>query len=314
MAYVKDFKWKKGIKASELVEGYGSVGFQSIELSRASDIVKKMKKSSAKIFLTFTSNMVTSGLRGFFAQMVSLEMADILVTTVGGLEEDIMKAHGEKFIIGDFNSDDVELYEKGVNRVGNIFITTESYTRFEGIVKPMLESLYKKNKRWAPSDMLKEIGLMLNDEDSILYQAAKKNVPVFCPAITDGAFGFHLFMFQQDHPDFVVDVVKDFEKLLFSTSQDDIKGLIALGGSVSKHFAMLSCLLNGGANYAVYLTTARHSSGSVSGATTNEAKSWGKVVDDSDAVTVIGDVSITFPLMMSKVLDDLASEGLIHAK
>src|SRR3989338_5531592 len=116
MAYVKDFKWKKGIKASELVEGYGSVGFQSIELSRASDIVKKMKKSSAKIFLTFTSNMVTSGLRGFFAQMVSLEMADILVTTVGGLEEDIMKAHGEKFIIGDFNSDDVELYEKGVNR------------------------------------------------------------------------------------------------------------------------------------------------------------------------------------------------------
>mgnify|MGYP004004080291 CR=1 FL=1 len=61
-----------------------------------------MKKDNAKIFLTFTSNMVTSGLRGFFAQIVKLGMADVIVTTVGGIEEDIMKATGEKFKIGKF--------------------------------------------------------------------------------------------------------------------------------------------------------------------------------------------------------------------
>ena len=59
------------------------------------------------------------------------------------------------------------------------------------------------------------------------------------------------------------------------------------------------------------MTTAGHTSGSMSGATTNEAKSWGKVKDDSDAVTVIGDVTITFPIAMMSALDILSSEGLV---
>jgi len=313
MQTIRDFKWKPGMTVNELVDGLSTVGFQSVELAKAAKAIVKMKKSGAKIFLTFTSNMVTSGLRGFFAQTIKLKMADAIVTTVGAIEEDIMKAKGEKFAIGDFYKDDVELYEKGVNRVGNLFITTESYAKLEDSMLPILDKLYAKQKRWAVSDMLREIGLMLDDEDSILYQAAKNNVPIFCPAITDGSFGFHLFMFQQKNPDFIVDVVQDFKNILFFATQDDKKGLISLGGSVSKHHALLACLLNGGLDYVVYLTTARHTSGSMSGATTNEAKSWGKIKDDSDAATVIGDVSITFPLIMIKALEELKKEGLINA-
>ena len=62
--------------------------------------------------------MVTSGLRGFFAQVIRLKMADAIVTTVGAIEEDIMKAHGEKFVIGTFHPDDTSLHEEGTNRVG----------------------------------------------------------------------------------------------------------------------------------------------------------------------------------------------------
>jgi len=312
MSYVKDFKWKKGIKVHEMMDAFSNVGFQSIELAKARDTIVKMKKADAKIFLTFTSNMVTSGLRGFFAQIIKLGMADIIVTTVGGLEEDIMKSIGERFVIGDFHSDDIALHEKGVNRVGNLFVTNESYCRFEDMIAPMLDKLYQKKARWPVSELLREIGLMLDDESSLLYQAAKNNVPIFCPAITDGSFGFHLFMFQQKHKDFVIDVVKDFENILLSTSHDDIKGLISLGGSISKHHAILASLLNGGLDYAVYMTTARSTSGSMSGATTQEAKSWGKIKDDSDAVTVIGDVSITFPLAMIGALEQLSDEGLMR--
>lgn len=311
MDFVKDLKWKPGINVNDLVEKLGKVGFQSTELEKAKQNIIKMKKDGAKTYLTFTSNMVTSGLRGFFAQLIRLDLVDVIVTTVGGIEEDIMKAHGEEFVIGDFSSDDVELHEKGVNRVGNLFIRSESYAKFEDLMSPMIKQLYSTKKRWTPSELFKEIGLTLKDEDSILYQAAKKNIPIFCPAVTDGAFGFHLFMFQQNNDDFVVDVVKDFQNILLSTSQDEKKGLISLGGSISKHHAILACLLNGGLDYAVYMTTARYSSGSMSGATTNESKSWGKIKDDSDAVTVIGDVSITFPLVMISVLEELNKEGLI---
>ena len=309
---VQDFIWKKGMKVKDLVTAYKNVGFQSVELGKAADLIVKMKKNSAKIFLTFTSNMVTSGLRGFFAQIIRLGMADVIVTTVGGIEEDIMKAQGEKFSIGRFEIDDVELHEQGINRVGNLMIKNESYMNFEDKINPILAKLYEKKNRWAVSDLLREIGLMLNDENSILCQAAKYNVPIFCPAITDGSFGFHLYLFQQKHPDFIVDVVKDFGNILLSTNHDEKKAVIALGGSISKHHAILCTLLNGGAEYALYMTTAHKTSGSMSGATTNEAKSWGKVKDDSDVATVIGDVTVMFPLAMIKALEELDEDHLLR--
>ncbi len=315
MPNVKDFQWKQGITVKELMQSYSHIGYQSVELSRAADVIIKMKKNSAKIFLTFTSNMVTSGLRGFFAQLIRLKIPNVIVTTVGGIEEDIMKANGEKFSIGNFSSDDVELHEKGINRIGNLLIKNESYMKFEDYINPILDKLYTKKKRWAVSEMLKEIGLMLDPkkaQDSILFQAAKNEVPIFCPAITDGAFGFHLYLYRQKHPDFIIDVVKDFGNILFTTTHDDKKGVIALGGSISKHHAILCTLLNGGANYAVYMTTAHKTSGSMSGATTDEAKSWGKVKDDSDIATVNGDVTIMFPLTMIKVLEELKEENLLE--
>jgi len=308
---VKDFIWDFGMNVDDFVSKLGQVGFQSVELKKASDVIVKMKKDSAKIFLTFTSNMVTSGLRGFFAQLINLGIVDIIVTTVGGIEEDIMKAYNEDFEIGSFNIDDVELHEKGVNRVGNLLIKKESYMKFEDKMLKILDKLYNKKKKWAVSDMLKEIGTTLDDENSILYQAAKHNVPIYCPAITDGAFGFHLYLFQQKNKDFIVDVIEDFGNILLCTSQDEKKGVISLGGSISKHHAILACLLNGGAEYAVYMTTAHRSSGSMSGASTQEAKSWGKVKDESDIATVIGDVCITFPLVMVKALEELNKDGLL---
>ncbi|MFP4523457.1 MAG: deoxyhypusine synthase family protein [Candidatus Nanoarchaeia archaeon] len=311
MVKVKDFQYKPNLKVSDMVGQFQSLGYQSVELHRAKDLLVKIKKNNAKTFLTFTSNMVTSGLRGFFAQLVKLGMADVLVTTVGGIEEDIMKAKGEKFSIGSFGADDVELHEQGINRVGNVTINNESYMNFEDAINPILAGLYQKQKRWAVSDLLREIGLLLNDENSILYQAAKNDVPIFCPAITDGSFGFHLYLFQQKHQDFIVDVVKDFGNILFSSTHDEKKAVIALGGSISKHHAIQATLLNGGADYALFMTTAHTTDGSMSGANTREAKSWGKVKDDSDAVTVIGDVSIQFPLVMCAALDELIQEGLL---
>jgi deoxyhypusine synthase len=311
MEKVKDLRWKKGMSVSDLVDSLGMVGFQSTEMKKAVDVIIKMKKDGAKIYLTYTSNMVTSGLRGFFAQLIELGIVNVIVTTVGGIEEDIMKAKGEQFIIGKFKSDDVALYEKGINRVGNLFIKNESYLKFEDTITGLLLELYKKKPRWPVSEMLHEIGLMIDDRNSILYQASKRKIPIFCPGITDGAFGFHLFMLQQKHPDFVVDVVKDFSNILLSTSHDDKKGLISLGGGISKHHAILASMLNGGLDYAIYLTTAHQTSGSMSGATTEEAKSWGKVKDDSDVATVIGDVTFTFPLIMIRALETFEKEGLL---
>ena len=112
--------------------------------------------------------------------------------------------------------------------------------------------------------------------------------------------------------DIGIEVVKDFGNILLSTNQDEKKGVIALGGSISKHHAILCTLLNGGAEYAVYMTTAHKTSGSMSGATTNESKSWGKVKDESDIATVIGDVTIMFPLALINALEKLNEDNVCN--
>jgi deoxyhypusine synthase len=311
MKCVKDFIWKKGLSVKELVNNYEGVGFQSHELFRGSELIKKMKKNSAKIYFSFTSNMVTTGLRGFFAQVIKYKMCDVICTTTGAVEEDIMKSFGEKFILGSFASDDNELYERGENRVGNVLIKNESYERFESKMQDMLSDIYETKKKLSVNQLLKEIGLRIKDENSFLYQAAINNVPVFCPAITDGSLGFDLYLFKQDHKDFEIDIIKDFSDIIFTTTHDEKKAIIALGGGVSKHHVILTTLINGGADYALYMTTASATSGSLSGATTQEAKSWGKIKDDADAVTVYGDVTITFPLAMIKALEELVDEKII---
>jgi deoxyhypusine synthase len=311
MKKVKDFSWKKNMKVSEIVDSFGTLGYQAVELSEASKVVLKMKRSGAKIFLTFTSNMVTSGLRGFFAQLCKLNIPNILVTTSGAIEEDIMKSLGEDFKIINFNADDTSLHERGENRVGNLLIHTKSYMKFEDNIREYLEKIYKKKKRISASRLLYEIGLMIKDKNSILYQSAKNNIPIYCPGIVDSSFGFQLYMFQQKHKDFIVDTILDMKRITEDLSFDEKKGLISLGGSISKHYAVFSALLSGGFDYAVYMTTSHSSSGSMSGATTQEAKSWGKIKDDGEAATVNGDVCITFPLMMSAVLDQMENEGLL---
>ena len=312
MKKVKDFTWKQNMTVREMVDLFGNVGYQATELSEAAKVVLKMKRANVKIFLTFTSNMVTSGLRGFFAQLCKMKIPNILVTTSGAIEEDIMKSFGEEFAVGSFYADDTSLHERGENRVGNLIVRSESYMKFEDKMVEYLNEVYQKKKRISTSELLTEIGLMITDENSILFQAAKNGIPIYCPGIADSSFGFQLFMFQQKHNDFIVDTILDMNRVVTDLSFDEKKGLISLGGSISKHYAVFAALLSGGFDYAVYMTTSSPQSGSMSGATTQEAKSWGKLKDDSEAATVKGDVTITFPLMMMNVLDKMKEEGLVE--
>ncbi len=311
MKTVKDFKYKPNMTTEEMVDSFGNLGYQAIELKEAQKVFLKMKREKTKIFLTFTSNMVTSGLRGLFAQLCSMKIPDILVTTSGSVEEDIMKSLGAKFEISSFSADDTALHERGENRIGNLLIKSEAYMKFEDEMAKYLAQVYQKKQRISSSELLHEIGLLIKDENSILHQAAKNSIPIYCPGIADSSFGFQLYMFQQKNPDFIVDTILDMKRITEDLSFDEKKGIISLGGSISKHYAVFASLLSGGLDYAIYMTTSHASSGSMSGATTQEAKSWGKIKDDGQAATVNGDVCITFPLLITSALDKMRKEGLL---
>jgi len=301
---IKDFKYKEGIKVKDFVEQLSSVGFQATELGKCVEVIKNMKKDNAKIILQFTSNMGTSGLRGLFAYLAKIKFMNIVICTVGAIEEDIIKSKDD-FYLGSFESDDKELHDKGLNRVGNILVPNKGYEDFEDFITPILEELYKEKKVWDSIELVNRLGSHLKDENSFVYQCHKNNIPIFCPSIIDGPLGIHLKIFKQKHSDFIIDTILDLDKILQEVAFTNKKGVISLGGGVGKHMAIMASIMEGGVDYAVYLTTAKEYAGSLSGAPPKEAMSWGKIKDSSNTALLHGDVTINFPLVITKVLEDV---------
>ncbi len=292
--------------AKKFFASFKDTGFQATNLGKAIELVKEMQKQKATIFLGFTSNITTSGLRDIITYLVKNKLVHFLVTTTGGLEEDVIKTHGA-FLHGDFNADGAHLREKGVNRTGNIYVPNERYIWFETFMKGILQELYHKSKKNDKPinsvDVVLEMGNALegksNAEESFTYWAYKNKIPLLCIPLADGAIGDHIYLYKKDHPDFSIDLIKEVEVLYDKVLDADKVGAIILGGSVPKHQIMAACMLREGADYTVYINTGYEGEGSNAGASPEEAKSWGKASPDSNNVKVWGEASIIFPILVA---------------
>jgi deoxyhypusine synthase len=306
MDEIKGFKYKENKSVKELVNDFSGMGFQASHIKQAVDIIKKMKKEKATVILTFTSNMVSSGLRELFSELCRLKFIDAIITGVGSIEEDLMKTK-KPFILGSFNLDDKELHQKGINRIGNILVENSHYEKLEDNLLPFfghLLKLQKERKRMiGPSEIIYELGKIIDDENSILHWATKNNIPIFCPAMLDGAFGLQLYYFKQDYPEFGIDVTADMKAEADLILNADKTGGIILGGGFAKHHAIGMNIVRGGFDYAVYVTTSEAYDGSLSGASTSEAVSWSKIKEDANAVVVHADATIAFPLIFLGMID-----------
>ena len=302
---IKGYDFNKGVNYPEIVKSFGSSGYQATQLSKAVEIVNKMRKDNSKIFLGYTSNMVSSGLRDIFRFLVERKMVDVVVTTAGGIEEDFIKCLGD-FILGDFKASGKELRDKAINRIGNIFVPNSRYVKFEKWVMPILEELYqeqKKNGKFiTPSEIIWKLGEKINNKESIYYWAWKNKIPVFCPAIMDGSLGdmIYFFKYQKNRDDFVIDIAEDGKRLNDSTIGLKKSGVIILGSGVVKHSILNAHLYRNGADYAVYINTSQEFDGSDAGATPDEAVSWGKLRGNCESIKVYGDATILFPILVAE--------------
>ena len=159
----------------------------------------------------------------------------------------------------------------------------------------------KNKKEYSTSDITREIGKALG-EDSFLYWAYKNDIPVIVPGIMDGAVGSQIWMFNQKHQDFKIDVVKDSEILSGLIFKAESSGALMLGGGVPKHHTLWWNQYRGGLDYAVYITTAQEFDGSLSGALVREAISWGKVTDSAKQTTIHAEITTVFPFIYSALL------------
>ncbi|KFD63529.1 hypothetical protein M514_06474 [Trichuris suis] len=322
-----DFNCENPLSVSDLFKSFFTTGFQATHLSRAVDEVNRMilarmqlpeqslgtpdfefpffrrKRSGCTIFLGYTSNMISSGVRESIRFLVEHELVDCLVTSAGGIEEDLIKCLAPTYL-GDFRLDGAKLREEGLNRIGNLLVPNKNYCLFENWVLPLLDEALKEQKQnnfsWTPHKLIHRLGEKIGKEESVLYWAARNAIPVFCPGLTDGSLGDMLYFHSYRNPGLKLDIIEDV-RLLNNMAVHSFKtGMIVLGGGLVKHHVYNANLMRNGADFSVLISTAQEFDGSDAGAEPDEAVSWGKISTNSNPVKVVCDATIAFPLLVSQ--------------
>uniref|UniRef100_A0A0E0D6N9 Deoxyhypusine synthase n=1 Tax=Oryza meridionalis TaxID=40149 RepID=A0A0E0D6N9_9ORYZ len=272
-----------GLGLSGLLASLATTGFQASNLGDAVDVVNQMldwrlshekpredcdeteldptyrESVKCKIFLGFTSNLVSSGIRDVVRFLVQHHMVDVIVTTAGGIEEDLIKCLAPTYR-GEFSLPGTLLRSKGLNRIGNLLVPNDNYCKFENWIMPLFDQMLQEQSTenvWTPSKVIARLGKEINDENIRLMNG----------------------------------------EAIHATPRKT--GIIVLGGGLPKHHICNANMFRNGADYAVYINTAQEFDGSDSGAQPDEAVSWGKIKGSAKPVKVHCDATIAFPLIVA---------------
>ncbi|XP_073837059.1 deoxyhypusine synthase [Musca autumnalis] len=323
---VKGYDFNNGIDYSKLFDSYVNTGFQATNLGLAIKEVNKMldcraqplteeeqdvhetdefikRKHKCTIFLGFTSNLVSSGMRETLRFLVEHNMVDCVVATAGGVEEDFIKCLAPTFM-GSFELSGRDLRDRGINRIGNLLVPNDNYCKFEDWLMPLLDEMLEEQKThgtvWSPSRIIQRLGERINDTSSIYYWAAKNKIPVFCPALTDGSLGDMMYFHSFRNPGLIVDILSDLRRLNTMAVKAKNSGMLIIGGGVIKHHICNANLMRNGADFSVFINTASEFDGSDSGARPDEAISWGKIRKDATPVKVYAEASLVVPILVAE--------------
>ncbi|KAH9255486.1 deoxyhypusine synthase [Batrachochytrium salamandrivorans] len=305
-----------------LMQSYISVGYQGGHLGKAMLEVERMLKwrlsdemlgpdedddgnraqRKCKIFLGYTSNLISSGLRKLFATWPRTSSWMSLYPVLVGLKRTLSSVWHPR-IRGSFFFRGADLRKKGLNRIGNLLVPNSNYCKFEDWLNPILDQMLVEQQtlgtKWTPSKMIHRLGKEINHPESVYYWCYKNNIPVYSPALTDGSIGDMIYFHSYSNPGLVLDIAADVRAMNDEAVKEKKTGMVILGGGVVKHHICNANLMRNGADFAVFVNTAQEFDGSDSGAAPDEAVSWGKIRGNSKPVKVHGDATIIFPLLVA---------------
>ena len=338
---VRGYDFEGGLDLQALLDAFATTGFQATCFGQAVAEVRRMLRwrladepvgreaevdpayarpevraaTRTKIFLGFTSNLISSGVREALRFLCKHRLVDVLVTTAGGVEEDIIKCLGPTYL-GDFALRGKELRAKGLNRIGNLIVPNNNYCAFEDFMNPILDAMLAEQRAdgvvWTPSKFIRRLGREINDESSVAYWAYKNDIPIYCPALTDGSIGDMLYFHSFRSPGLVLDIVGDIRGMNNEAMEAAPRktGMLVLGGGLPKHHINNANLMKNGADSSVCISTAQMFDGSDSGANPDEAVSWGKIRADATPVKVCGEATLIFPLLVAQTF--AAKDGPVY--
>jgi deoxyhypusine synthase len=297
----------------ELVRALGSCSFQGRNLSRCLRVMEEMlSDDETVIFLGLSGAMVPAGMRKILADMVRLNMVDVLVSTGANISHDMLEGLGFKHYMGSERSDDAELQKHGLDRIYDTLAVDEEFGRMELEVAGIADEL--EARAYSSRELMDVLGSRIEDPGSILNAAHEEGVPLFVPALSDSAIGIGLTLHyrnrkQKGEQPLSIDQLRDNHEITQIREKAKRSGVIYIGGGVPKNYIqqlspMMDTLGSGmrAHDYAIQITTDDPKWGGLSGCTFKEAQSWGKVSKSASEATVHVDATIGLPLIIGATM------------
>lgn len=298
----------------KIVDSMGKTAFQARNLSRAAQIFDKMlADKDCVVFLTLAGSLISAGLKKIVTQLIQANMVDAIVSTGANIvDQDFFEALGFYHYIGTPFVNDHELRELAIDRIYDTYIDEADLRICDETIATICNTLDRRP--YSSREFIVEMGRYLDSDskfetfrgDSIVYNAFKKDVPIFVPAFSDCSAGFGLVHHQYftKGPKVTIDSAADFLEITQIKLAHPDTGIFMLGGGVPKNFVqdivvaaeVIRDTEIAMHKYAIQITVADERDGALSGSTLKEACSWGKV-DTVYEQMVFSEATIAFPLI-----------------
>ena len=294
---IKQAKITEGMGVDEFICAIDGCAFGAGKLADAVDIYTEMLANGSTSFFGLAGAMVPAGMRQIVTDLIYDGYIDVLVTTGANMVHEIVESMGLHHYKGCAECDDIELKHEEINRIYDVYLPEPYFIDFEEKMKAILSDI--GSNTISIREFMTQLGNHIEDKDSILKAAADMNVPVYCPAIQDSMIGLQAWLYKQMHP-LNVDAFADMKEIIDICYEAKDPGAVLIGGGVPKNYIFQSMLVTHQEfEYAIQLTMDTPETGGLSGATLDEARSWGKVSETARSVTVHSDATITLPIMVA---------------
>ena len=304
--------------------------FNAGALSDCIESIRTFLDNDGRLMITLAGAMSTAEIGKTLAPAIRSQKVHAICCTGANLEEDLFNliASSDYERIPnwrDFSaSDDLDLHERGLNRVTDVAIPEQEAIRY--VEKQMLE-LWKDAEaagdRRFPHEYIYDL-LLHGDLDfdgdpneSWLMAAADANLPIFTPGWEDSTLGNILVARVIDltlsSQDIVLSGLHAMQALADWYREDDSPtGLLQVGGGISGDFPicvvpMLRQDVGIDVNlwsWFAQISESRPSYGGYSGAPPNEKISWGKLSLETPTFVIESDASIVLPLILEAIMEN----------
>jgi len=320
---IDDLEINPNMTVVEFVDKLGGTAYNARKLSNAAKIWARAIKEKTRIYFTLAGAMTPAGMRRVVAKSMEEGLIDVFVTTGANMVHDALQGMYKPHWIGTECADDVELAKKRIFRIYDVFLGYDEWYDFdewlETVFYPRFVEDGKKDVRLTPGEIFRELGKELYNrgDRGILATAYKKKIDIYCPAFMDSGYGIvlnvanRLTLKEKYNAYISVDQTREYDNLLKDMMKYENRSVIVVGGGTPKNFTFqtsmsLPTTKDGqdicGFKYAVQITTDSPQWGGLSGATLDEAVSWGKIKDGSQRTIVYSDATLALPLIVTYVL------------